>query len=130
LLKRVPYKTSSIFFRNIPVSTKIEDLENECKNYPGFLRIGLSEPLNDQNFVRRLWVTFRRPDVNIREIFWNIKDAKVRHTLISTYIYCFSLLKAMLSHRLIVSCVAVFEPFQESHIIVQSFKMTFVKQLV
>lgn len=77
LLKRVHYKTSSIFFRNIPVSAKIEDLENECKNYPGFLRIGLSEPLNDQNFVRRLWVTFRRPDVNIREIFWNIKDAKV-----------------------------------------------------
>ncbi|KAI6191692.1 Arsenite-resistance protein 2-like protein [Aphelenchoides bicaudatus] len=75
LLKRVPYKTNSIFFRNIPSTAKHEEIENECKNFPGFLRIGFSEPLNDQNFARRLWASFRR-DVKIKEIFWNIKNAK------------------------------------------------------
>jgi len=75
LLKRVPYKTNSIFFRNIPATAKLEEIETECKSFPGFLRLGMSEPLNDQNFSRRLWVSFSR-DMNIKEIFWNIKNAK------------------------------------------------------
>jgi hypothetical protein len=28
LLKRIPYKTSSIFFRNVPSTMKIEEIEN------------------------------------------------------------------------------------------------------
>lgn len=33
LLKRVPYKTNSIFFRNIPATAKYEDLENVSSNF-------------------------------------------------------------------------------------------------
>ncbi|KAI6209544.1 Arsenite-resistance protein 2-like protein [Aphelenchoides besseyi] len=75
LLKRVPYKTHSIFFRNIGPGLKIEDIEAECKNYPGYLRLGLSDPIPEQNFTRRLWISFRR-DVRIKDIFWNMKNAK------------------------------------------------------
>ncbi|KAH7727903.1 arsenite-resistance protein 2 containing protein [Aphelenchoides avenae] len=70
------HKTSSIFFRNIPVTATLADIENICKQHPGYLRIGLSEPIPEQKFLRRGWVTFRR-DVNIKEIFWQLKSARI-----------------------------------------------------
>uniref|UniRef100_A0A915CNK4 Serrate RNA effector molecule homolog n=1 Tax=Ditylenchus dipsaci TaxID=166011 RepID=A0A915CNK4_9BILA len=69
------HRTCSIFFRNIPANVKIEEIENLCKQHPGFLRIGLTDPLTE-SFQRRGWVTFRR-DVNIKEIFWAMKNAKL-----------------------------------------------------
>lgn len=47
-----------------------------CKGHPGYLRIGLTNPLNEQKNQRRGWVTYRR-DINIKEIFWSLKGAKV-----------------------------------------------------
>lgn len=77
LLKRIPIRTHSIFLRGIPATAKYEDIEKEGKNYPGFLRLGLSDPLNDQKFQRRAYITYNR-DVKIKDIFWNMKNAKVR----------------------------------------------------
>ncbi|KAI1724317.1 arsenite-resistance protein 2 domain-containing protein [Ditylenchus destructor] len=47
-----------------------------CKQHPGFLRIGLTDPLQESKFQRRGWVTYRR-DVNVKEIFWGLKNAKI-----------------------------------------------------
>lgn len=124
LLKRVPYKTNSIFFRNISPAAKIEEIETECKNFPGFLRIGLSEPLNDQNFSRRLWASYRR-DVKIKEIFWNIKNAKVGFsTFTGAHSLLFSSSRETLNLLSIEISVAEFEQLLELLIIAQSFRMT------
>ncbi|CAD5229430.1 unnamed protein product [Bursaphelenchus okinawaensis] len=82
LMKKLPFRTHSIFLKGIPANAKFEEIENECKNYPGFLRLGLSEPLADQKFQRRAWVSFKR-DVNIKSIFWNMKNAKFSDTEVS-----------------------------------------------
>uniref|UniRef100_A0A1I7SMA9 Serrate RNA effector molecule homolog n=1 Tax=Bursaphelenchus xylophilus TaxID=6326 RepID=A0A1I7SMA9_BURXY len=82
LVKKLPFRTHSIFLKGIPATAKFEEIENECKNYPGFLRLGLSEPLADQKFQRRAWVTFKR-DVKIKDIFWNMKNAKFSDTEVS-----------------------------------------------
>lgn len=44
--------------------------------FPGFLRVGMADPLPDRKFFRRGWVTFRR-DVNIKEICWNLNNFRV-----------------------------------------------------
>uniref|UniRef100_A0A914E8E8 SERRATE/Ars2 N-terminal domain-containing protein n=1 Tax=Acrobeloides nanus TaxID=290746 RepID=A0A914E8E8_9BILA len=75
--KRPPlHKTCSIFFRTIPSTITIAEIEAVCKQHPGFLRLGISDPLPDQKFSRRGWVTYRR-DVNIKEIFWSLKSVRV-----------------------------------------------------
>jgi hypothetical protein len=70
------HRTSSIFFRTIPVSVTVAEIEKICKQHPGFLRICLSDPFAESKFQRRAWVSFRR-DVNIKEIFWGLKSEKV-----------------------------------------------------
>lgn len=72
------HKTCSIFFRNVPKNAKIADLENVCKQHPGFLRIGLTDP-HAETSMRRGYVTYRR-DVNIKEIFWNLRNIKLLGT--------------------------------------------------
>ncbi|KAK0403311.1 hypothetical protein QR680_016853 [Steinernema hermaphroditum] len=71
------HKTCSIFLRQIPPSVTFAELEDLCKSHPGYLRIGLSEPIPDRKFIRRGWVSYRR-DVNIKEICWNLNTAKIR----------------------------------------------------
>ncbi|VDN60471.1 unnamed protein product [Dracunculus medinensis] len=77
--RMVLHKTSSIFLRNVAPSIMIQEIEAVCKRFPGFLRIGLAEPLPERKFYRRGWVTFRR-DVNIKEICWNLNNIRIRDT--------------------------------------------------
>ncbi|KAI1716452.1 arsenite-resistance protein 2 domain-containing protein [Ditylenchus destructor] len=58
------------------VSSQDAEGSELCKQHPGFLRIGLTDPLQESKFQRRGWVTFRR-DVNVKEIFWGLKNAKI-----------------------------------------------------
>uniref|UniRef100_F1KUY4 Serrate RNA effector molecule homolog n=1 Tax=Ascaris suum TaxID=6253 RepID=F1KUY4_ASCSU len=71
------HKTSSIFLRNIAPTITIQEIETVCKRFPGFLRIGLADPVAERKFYRRGWVTFRR-DVNIKEICWNLNGVRIR----------------------------------------------------
>uniref|UniRef100_A0A1I7ZBG3 Serrate RNA effector molecule homolog n=1 Tax=Steinernema glaseri TaxID=37863 RepID=A0A1I7ZBG3_9BILA len=75
--RRNMHKTCSIFLRQIPPSVTLAELEELCKSHPGYLRIGLSEPIADRKFIRRGWVSYRR-DVNIKEICWNLNTSKIR----------------------------------------------------
>ncbi|ETN71207.1 hypothetical protein NECAME_00896 [Necator americanus] len=74
--KTLLHKTSSVFMRNVPATVKIADLEAICSRSPGFLRIALSEPHADRNFLRRAWATYKR-DVNIKEICWTLNQTKL-----------------------------------------------------
>ena len=38
--------------------------------------MGFSEPIPEQNFVRRAWATYKR-NVNVKEIFWALKGVKI-----------------------------------------------------
>uniref|UniRef100_A0A914V1P4 Serrate RNA effector molecule homolog n=1 Tax=Plectus sambesii TaxID=2011161 RepID=A0A914V1P4_9BILA len=71
------HKTSSIFLRNVAPSITIAEVETLCKRFPGFLRVGLADPLPERKFYRRGWVSFRR-DVNIKEICWNLNNIRLR----------------------------------------------------
>ncbi len=51
-----------------------------CKRFPGFLRVGLAEPLPERKFYRRGWVSYRR-DVNIKDICWKLNGIRVRLSL-------------------------------------------------
>ncbi|VDK45567.1 unnamed protein product [Anisakis simplex] len=75
--KTLLHKTSSIFLRNIAPTITIQEIEAVCKRFPGFLRVGLAEPLPERKFYRRGWITFRR-DVNIKEICWNLNGVRIR----------------------------------------------------
>jgi len=70
------HKTASICFKNILPTVSVEELERVCKEHPGFLRLGFSEPIPEQNFVRRAWATYKR-NVNVKEIFWALKGVKI-----------------------------------------------------
>ncbi|KHN86405.1 Serrate RNA effector molecule -like protein [Toxocara canis] len=75
--KMLLHKTSSIFLRNVAPSITVQEIETVCKRFPGFLRVGLADPLPERKFYRRGWVTFRR-DVNIKEICWNLNGVRIR----------------------------------------------------
>ncbi|VDD92280.1 unnamed protein product [Enterobius vermicularis] len=75
--KMLLHKTSSIFLRNVAPSITMQEIEAVCMRFPGFLRVGMADPLPDRKFFRRGWVTFRR-DVNIKEICWNLNNFRVR----------------------------------------------------
>ncbi|MFH4979600.1 hypothetical protein AB6A40_006309 [Gnathostoma spinigerum] len=70
------HKTSSIFLRNVSPNITLEEIETACKRFPGFLRVGLADPVPDRKWYRRGWVTFRR-DVNIKEICWNLNNVRI-----------------------------------------------------
>ncbi|MCP9258149.1 Serrate RNA effector molecule-like protein [Dirofilaria immitis] len=75
--KMLLHKTSSIFLRNVAPNITMEEIEAACKRFPGFLRVGLADPVPDRKFYRRGWVTFRR-DVNIKEICWNLNSVRIK----------------------------------------------------
>jgi hypothetical protein len=96
-LKNAPHKTCSIFFRSIPALAPYADLENVrkqniyllsckllliykklCKQHPGFIRLAITNPGPDSKGqkVRSAWATYRW-DVNIKEIYWALRTAKV-----------------------------------------------------
>nr|XP_027195841.1 serrate RNA effector molecule homolog isoform X2 [Dermatophagoides pteronyssinus] len=79
---RALHKTCSIFFRNIAPSITRQEIEDECRKFPGFLRLAISEPQMDRRFNRRGWATYERT-VNIREICWNLNNVKIRGTELS-----------------------------------------------
>ncbi|KAJ6223773.1 hypothetical protein RDWZM_002318 [Blomia tropicalis] len=79
LKPRALHKTCSIFFRNLAPSITRQEIEDECKKFPGFLRLALSEPQMDRKFNRRGWATYERT-VNIREICWALNSIKIRGT--------------------------------------------------
>uniref|UniRef100_A0A7E4W112 ARS2 domain-containing protein n=1 Tax=Panagrellus redivivus TaxID=6233 RepID=A0A7E4W112_PANRE len=70
------HKTTSIFFKNIPTSVSIQQLEEVCKGFPGFLRLWLSDPVPEAKFGRRAFASFRR-DVRVKKIFWGLKGQKI-----------------------------------------------------
>nr|CDP96690.1 Bm3078, isoform a [Brugia malayi] len=69
--------TDFIFLRNVAPNITMEEIETACKRFPGFLRVGLADPVPDRKFYRRGWVTFRR-DVNIKEICWNLNSVRIK----------------------------------------------------
>ncbi|KAF7633128.1 hypothetical protein Mgra_00007491 [Meloidogyne graminicola] len=79
----LPYKTCSIHFRTVPVTVTLTEIENLCKQHPGFLRLSLTDPMPvviDTRFgkpqlMRTALVTYRE-DVNIKEIFWSMRTVK------------------------------------------------------
>lgn len=77
-LKNAPHKTCSIFFRSIPALAPYADLENLCKQHPGFIRLAITNPGPDSKGqkVRSAWATYRW-DVNIKEIYWALRTAKL-----------------------------------------------------
>ncbi|CAF3294780.1 unnamed protein product [Rotaria sp. Silwood2] len=73
---RLLHRTSSIFFRHLPMQTTKEDLENICKQYAGFRRVCITDPAPERKFSRRAWVTFDH-SVQIRNICYELNLTKL-----------------------------------------------------
>uniref|UniRef100_A0A8D2LHJ8 Serrate, RNA effector molecule n=1 Tax=Varanus komodoensis TaxID=61221 RepID=A0A8D2LHJ8_VARKO len=71
------HKTCSLFVRNIAPNISQAEIVGLCKQYPGFMRVALSDPQPERRFFRRGWVTFDR-SVNIKEICWNLQNIRLR----------------------------------------------------
>jgi len=71
------HKTFSLFMRNIPPKMSRNDVVSNCKRFPGFLRVSLSDPSPDRQFYRRGWITFDRT-VNIKDLCWNLSNIRVK----------------------------------------------------
>ena len=71
------HKTTSIFLNNLNPNIKKKELEDAVKKYPGFLRLVLSEPDQNNKFTRKCWITFQR-DAKIREICFGLNNVKIR----------------------------------------------------
>lgn len=75
--KKQLHKTTSIFLSNLhPSITKLE-IETLAKKFPGYLRLALSEPDQNNKFVRKCWLTFER-NAKIREICFGLNNMKIR----------------------------------------------------
>ncbi|KAL3319531.1 hypothetical protein Ciccas_001807 [Cichlidogyrus casuarinus] len=68
--------TSSIFFRNLPVSLKREELEELCKSQEGFLRLAIWDPSPERKFTCSAWATYRS-DVPIKTICWKLNTSSL-----------------------------------------------------
>lgn len=55
---------------------------NVCKRYPGYMRVGLSEPAPERRYSRRGWVTFTH-DTNIKDVCWNLSNIRVKEMELS-----------------------------------------------
>ncbi|GAV02828.1 hypothetical protein RvY_13346 [Ramazzottius varieornatus] len=77
--RKVFHKTTSIFLRNLPPNITKTEVENVCKRFPGFIKVAIADPLPERRFFRRGWATFE-PDVNIKEICWNLSNIRLRDT--------------------------------------------------
>ncbi|OQV19076.1 Serrate RNA effector molecule-like protein [Hypsibius exemplaris] len=77
--RKVFHKTTSIFLRNLPPKITKSEVEAVCKQFPGFLKVAIADPLPERRFFRRGWATFE-PEVNTKEICWNLSDIRLRET--------------------------------------------------
>ena len=71
------HKTTSIFLNNLHPNIKKKELEAAVQKFPGFIRLVLSEPDQNNKFTRKCWVTFER-DAKIREICFGLNNVKIR----------------------------------------------------
>jgi len=71
------HKTTSIFLNNLHPNIKKAELETSVKKFPGFLRLVLSEPDQNNKFTRKCWVSFER-NAKIREICFGLNNVKIR----------------------------------------------------
>lgn len=70
-------KTTSIFLSNLhPSITKLE-IEALAAKFPGYMRLALSEPDQNNKFTRKCWLTFER-NAKIREICFGLNNLKIR----------------------------------------------------
>eukprot|EP00092_Neocalanus_flemingeri_P017953 GFUD01019427.1.p1 GENE.GFUD01019427.1~~GFUD01019427.1.p1 ORF type:complete len:548 (-),score=172.51 GFUD01019427.1:471-2114(-) len=75
--KKQIHKTTSIFLSNLhPSITKLE-IETIAKKFPGYMRLALSEPDQNNKFARKCWLTFER-NAKIREICFGLNNMKIR----------------------------------------------------
>ena len=100
------HKTTSIYLRSIHPTIKREEIEAVCKKFPGYLRLALSEPLPENRWLRKGWISFAR-DSKIKEICLNIGSVRLKVKIINIFhrkrikfiIFCKSLkLINLLSH--------------------------------
>ncbi|CAF1205368.1 unnamed protein product [Rotaria sp. Silwood1] len=82
---RLLHRTSSIFFRHLPIQTTKDDLENICKQYAGFRRVCITDPAPERKFSRRAWVTFDH-SVQIRNICYELNLTKIHDVDMSAII--------------------------------------------
>ena len=71
------HKTTSIFLNNLHPNIKKSELEAAVQKFPGFLRLVLSEPDQNNKFTRKCWLTFER-NAKIREICFGLNNVKIR----------------------------------------------------
>ncbi|ESN99890.1 hypothetical protein HELRODRAFT_93075, partial [Helobdella robusta] len=69
------HKTVSLFIKDLPATTTVKEVEDICKNYPGYMRLVLQDPM-PPHFTRRGWVTFQ-PWVNVKDVCWSLIGHKV-----------------------------------------------------
>jgi len=75
--KKQLHKTSSIFLSNLHPSITKQEIESLAGKFPGYLRVALSEPDQNNKFTRKCWITFER-NAKIREICFGLNNLKIR----------------------------------------------------
>jgi hypothetical protein len=75
--KKQLHKTSSIFLSNLHPSITRQEIESLATKFPGYLRLALSEPDQNNKFSRKCWITFHR-NAKIREICFGLNNMKIR----------------------------------------------------
>jgi len=75
--KKQLHKTSSIFLSNLHPSINKQEIESLAKKFPGYMRLALSEPDQNNKFTRKCWLTFER-NAKIREICFGLNNMKIR----------------------------------------------------
>ena len=71
------HKTTSIHLRTIHPTVRREEIEAVCIKYPGYLRVALSDPIPDNRWLRKAWISFSR-DAKIKEICLNISSVRLK----------------------------------------------------
>jgi len=75
--KKQLHKTSSIFLSNLHPSITKQEIESLAGKFPGYMRVALSEPDQNNKFTRKCWITFQR-NAKIREICFGLNNMKIR----------------------------------------------------
>jgi len=79
------HKTASIHLRSIHPAVKREEIESVCRKYPGYLRLSLSEPQPERNWLRKGWASFSR-DTKIKEICFSLSSVRFKDVELSPVI--------------------------------------------
>lgn len=75
--KKQLHKTTSIFLSNLHPSITKQEIETLASKFPGYMRLTLSEPDQNNKFARKCWITFER-NSKIREICFGLNNMKIR----------------------------------------------------